>query len=102
MRAAVGRKVSSKLARQLFGYLDIWEKANTVFSMLTSKYLLLLMASFKKMLITGDDAYFIFEMLSFSCMYSVTGVLESLSLIWAVGPISKLILDLQCSNYATD
>lgn len=100
----MGRKVSSKLARQLFGYLYIWKKANTVFSMLTSKYLLLLTASFKNVLITGDDAYFIFEYLRcwFLAACTQSLVYWNLSLIWAVGPISKLILDLQCSNYVTD
>jgi len=35
-------------------------------------------------------------------MYSVPGTLEYLSLIWAVDTISKLVLDLKCTNYATD
>lgn len=58
----MGRMVSCKLARQLLEYMIFGKKANTVFSVVTSKYLLLLMASFeKKKVFTGDDEYFNFE-----------------------------------------
>lgn len=44
----MGKMVSCKLARQLLEYMIFGKKTNTVFSMVTSKYLLLLMASFEK------------------------------------------------------